>query len=157
MINHRLTIFIAIILFAFTSYVAYVKTMESFETYDMYNNNINPITKSSILLENEFPLRGKVDNCTNGDCITPSNKQASDMWWRYPIFKLGSYKQITNNIQFPNNPDEGTCMPDDLCDAIYNDKVYNKKESNYTVPLAPVAAVAADNNAIRVGYFTSNM
>lgn len=51
-----------------------------------------------------------------------SNNGANDIWMEYPIFQLGSYDQITNNIRYPNNPDNGTCMPASMCNALYYDK-----------------------------------
>ena len=72
-----------------------------------------------------------------------SNHTSADIWWHLPIFKLGSYLQITNNLRYPNNPDEGTCIPASMCQTIYGKKLYQEKdknqliESNYILPLPP--------------------
>ena len=79
-----------------------------------------------------------------------SNDNASKIWWHYPIFKVGSYDQITNNIRYPNNPDEGTCMPANFCGTFYKEQ---QLKSNYVHPLPPVNE---DGNT-RVGYYTTNV
>jgi hypothetical protein len=95
-----------------------------------------------------------------------SNNDSNDIWWNFPIFKLGSYAQITNNIKYPDNPDEGTCMPASMCGALYKSKVilgphnYGVNEigdplqlnSNYSKPLPPVEL----NKGTRVGYFITH-
>lgn len=89
---------------------------------------------------NDFPLIGK--NIT-------SNKNYSDIWFDYPIFSLGSFKQITNNLRFHKNPDNGQCIRADFCNAIYNN---NKNvPSNEVHPLPP----AEEGEGARVGYFRS--
>ena len=79
-----------------------------------------------------------------------SNKNYSDIWWEYPIFKLGSFKQITNNLKYRDNPDEGTCIRSDFCNAFYKNK--QDKKSNIITPLAP----AEEGVGARVGYFRTN-
>jgi hypothetical protein len=71
------------------------------------------------------------------------------MWWRYPIFQVGSFKQMTNNIRYPNNPDDARCTPADVCYALYKDK---KIGSNIVTPLPPVDP----NSGTRVGYFATD-
>jgi len=76
-----------------------------------------------------------------------SNDQGSRIWWHYPIFTEGSYAQITNNLRYPNNPDNGTCTPADVCGALYRDK--KKNPSNYLYPLPP----AVEGPGARVNYY----
>ena len=87
------------------------------------------------------------------DCIIGnnviSNETASNMWWHYPTFKVGSYDQITNNIRYPNNPDVGRCMPASMCGALYHEK---KIGSNYVEQLPPVKP----DSGTRIGYFTTD-
>jgi hypothetical protein len=78
-----------------------------------------------------------------------SNNNSSDIWWHFPTFKLGSYAQITNNIRYPNNPDEGTCQPSSMCGSLYHEK---QNHSNYVKPLPPINPSCGT----RVGYFTTN-
>jgi hypothetical protein len=98
-----------------------------------------PKAQDEVLLQDTYPSIGKNEI---------SNDTSSDIWWHYPIFKLGSYDQITNNIRYPNNPDVGTCMPASMCGALYDDK---KNASNYVEPLPPVNSDAGT----RIGYFTT--
>lgn len=76
-----------------------------------------------------------------------SNNNYSDIWWNYPVFQLGSFKQLTNNLRYHYNPDEGTCVRADFCGAIYNNKQNTK--SNIINPLPP----AEEGPGARVGYF----
>jgi hypothetical protein len=101
------------------------------------NSNIH----SDILVADTFPWTGR-----NGI----SNNDANSIWWHYPIFELGSYDQITNNIRYPNNPDEGTCMPASMCGALYKEKQF---KTNYITPLPPVNP----DCGTRIGYFTTGI
>lgn len=100
-----------------------------------------PKSVTDILIQDSYPITG-----TNG----VSREDASNMWWHYPIFEVGSYKQITNNLKYPNNPDTGKCMPADMCGAFYKDY---QVESNYIEPLPPVNTACA---GARVGYFLTD-
>jgi len=66
---------------------------------------------------------------------TVNENTHSDIWWYYPIFKVGSYAQITNNLKNRRNPDDGECRTADFCGALYKDKTI---ESNIVHPLPPV-------------------
>lgn len=77
-----------------------------------------------------------------------SNLGANDIWPWYPVFPLGSYEQITNNIKYPDRPSNGTCTPASMCGALY-DKTYT---GDNVVKIEPPVN---DNCGIRVGYFTS--
>ena len=114
-----------------------------FEGYSNYSldqatGNV-PDSQTKVLVQDSYPPIGKNQI---------SNDTSNDIWWHYPIFTLGSYKQITNNIRYPNNPDEGTCMPASMCGALYHEK---QVASNYVRPLPPVI-----ESGTRVGYFTTN-
>jgi hypothetical protein len=100
-----------------------------------------PKSVTDVLVQDSYPITG-----ING----VSKEQASTMWWHYPIFQVGSYKQITNNLKYPNNPDTGRCMPADTCFALYKD---SQVESNYIEPLPPVSTGCA---GARVGYFLTD-
>jgi hypothetical protein len=50
------------------------------------------------------------------------DKDASQLWQNYPIYKVGSYDQITNNIRYPKNPDVGQCRPESMCNVLYGDR-----------------------------------
>jgi len=113
--------------------------VEGFKDRDL-GKNIT-FDNGDALLENDYPLTGR-----NG----VSNNSASTIWWHYPIFKVGSYAQITNNIKYPNNPDDGQCMPAEFCGSLYKEKP--NMPSNYSEPLPPVA----DSPYARVNYYNTD-
>ena len=115
--------------------------------YEGYSNNTLedsmgdfPGASTNALVQDIYPITGR-----NG--IT--NNQASNIWWHYPTFKLGSYAQITNNIRYSNNPDIGNCMPASMCGSLYKEKHLG---SNYIHPLPPVN----NNCGTRIGYFSTS-
>ena len=62
---------------------------------------------------------------------------------------MGSYAQITNNLRYRNNPDDGQCRRSEFCGALYKD---NQLMSNISKPLGPVP----DTPGTRVGYFRTD-
>lgn len=99
-----------------------------------------PSSQTEVLVQDTYPAIGKNQ---------VSKENTYNMWWHYPIFKLGSYAQITNNIRYSNNPDIANCTPADMCYALYKDKHIG---SNYVTPLPPVNP----NGGTRVGYFNTS-
>jgi hypothetical protein len=97
-----------------------------------------PQAETNTLVQDIYPSIGKNQI---------SNNTSSSIWKNYPIFELGSYKQMTNNIRHPDNPDEGTCMPASMCGALYKDK---NTGSNVVDPLPPVII---QDNGTRVNYY----
>ena len=77
-----------------------------------------------------------------------SDKNYSDIWWEYPIFTEGSYAQITNNLKYRTNPDDGTAVRAEFSNAFYKNK---KHPTNYSKPLGPVPV--GSNGSMRVGYY----
>lgn len=75
-----------------------------------------------------------------------ANNNATN-WWQYPIFKVGSYSQITNNLRYRKSPDDGSCIAPEFCGALYKDKHI---ASNVTKPLPPVQE---DSMKKRVNYY----
>ena len=115
------------------------KNSEGFSAlYDLSTPGVFPKSVDQAILD-DYPLIGK--NKT-------SDNNYDEIWWHYPIFSLGSYKQITNNLKYHKNPDEGTCVRADFCGAVYNDK---KIKTNIINPLPP----AEEGQGARVGYFRS--
>jgi len=51
------------------------------------------ISESNVLVKDSYPITGR-------KCI--GNDSAYKIWWHYPIFEVGSYDQITNNIRYNN-------------------------------------------------------
>jgi hypothetical protein len=96
-----------------------------------------PISVYQAILDS-YPLIGKnitIDNTYN------------KIWWRYPTFTEGSYAQLTNNLKYWINPDEGICIRADFCGAVYHNNKNTK--SNKIYPLPP----AQEGPGARVGYF----
>jgi hypothetical protein len=115
-----------------------LQMLEGFSNYNLETSpGIFPIAQTKVLVQDTYPPIGKNEL---------SNDTAADIWRKYPVFPLGSYDQITNNIRYPSNPDEGTCMPASMCGALYHDK---NMGSNYVEPLPPVNP----NCGNRIGYF----
>ena len=82
--------------------------------------------------------------------LDTSNNGATNIWWHYPVFRVGSYQQITNNIRYPNNPDQGRCTPAEFCGALYKEKQLKKN----TVKVLPAVPECQDGS-VRVGYTRS--
>jgi hypothetical protein len=86
---------------------------------------------------NDYPL-------TNKKVV--SNNSSETIWWNYPIFQLGSYKQLTNNLRYWKNPDNGQCSRAEFCGTLYHNK---KVKSNTLYPLPP----AEQGQGARVNYY----
>ena len=142
---------IILIVLALPIITKYFTTRRIRETFQ--NNNVSkisdlgsqagkyPSADTNVLLQDTFPITG---------IYGISDDTASKIWWHYPIFEVGSYEQITNNIRYPKNPDNGKCTSTDMCGALYKDR---KTKSNYVKPLPPVNP----NSGTRVGYFGSRL
>ena len=118
--------------------LVFKKNIDGFSgLYDLSTPGSFPKSVNQAIL-NDYPLINKNDT---------SNNNYNQIWWHYPVFKLGSYKQVTNNLKYYDNPDNGTCVRADFCGALYK----NKKDTNtnITLPLPPV------QQGLRVGYFIS--
>lgn len=119
-------------------YVTYSpQGLENYQNYDLSNAGNFPSNVETPLLKNEYPL-------TNRKNVT--NNSYSKIWWYYPIFDVGSYAQITNNLRFQKNPDDGKCITAEFCGSMYKD---HPIESNIIKPLPPVP----DTPGIRVNYY----
>jgi hypothetical protein len=137
-------IFLFLILVLAIGLPLFLKLNNSIEGYSNYSlagamGNF-PNAQTEVLVQDTYPPIGKNEI---------SNDTASDIWWHYPTFKVGSYDQITNNIRYPDNPDVGTCTPASMCGALYHDK---KIGSNYIEQLPPVKP----DTGTRIGYFTTD-
>ena len=141
-------VFLFLILILAVGLPLFFKINESFKKREGYSNYTLdgatgnfPAAQTEVLVQDTYPPIGKNQI---------SNNTSNDIWWHYPIFELGSYKQITNNIRYPNNPDEGTCEPASMCGALYHEKLI---KSNYIEPLPPLNPTCGT----RVGYFDTNV
>jgi hypothetical protein len=100
-----------------------------------------PEAQTNVLVQDTYQPIGKNEL---------SNESAFNMWWRYPTFELGSYDQKTNNIRYPENPDDARCTPANMCYALYKDKILG---SNCIEPLPPVNP----DCGTRIGYFDTDV
>jgi hypothetical protein len=114
---------------------------DGFSNYNLeVKNDNNSSSESDLLVKDMYPPTGS---------LGISNNTANDIWWHKPVFKLGSYEQITNNIRYSNNPDVGSCMPPSMCGALYHD---NQIKTNYSKILPQLNPGCGT----RVGYFDTN-
>ena len=119
----------------------FLRNIEGFSNYILDQSVGNfPDAQTQVLVQDTYPSIGKNQL---------SDETSNDMWWHYPIFTLGSYKQITNNIRYPNNPDDARCTPANFCYAVYKDKDMGSNIVNPLPPLDP-------NAGTRVGYFDTD-
>ena len=115
----------------------FIKKLEGFSgLYDLSTPGTFPKSVDQAILD-DFPLIGKNET---------SNNNYSNIWSNYPVLPLASFEQITNNLRYHENPDEGTCVRADFCGALYKNK---KVPSNVVNPLPP----AEEGCGARVGYF----
>jgi hypothetical protein len=119
--------------------VSFNKTEGFSNNQDITTPGIFPVSVDKAILD-DYPLIGKNETSTN---------TYSQIWWHYPVFSVGSYEQITNNIKNYYNPDNGTCLRADFCGALYHDK--KNGVCNIVTPLPP----AEEGAGARVGYFRS--
>lgn len=77
---------------------------------------------------------------------TVGDRNYGDGWQKYPVYEVGSYDQITNNLRYWKNPDDAQCTPAEMCDVLYANK---DVDSNVIEPLPPVG----NGPGTRVNYY----
>lgn len=80
-----------------------------------------------------------------------SEMSGGDIWYKYPQTKIASFAQITNNIKYPNNVENGTCQTAEFCDTLYRKRDPPKFAAVHI--LEPVREV---KNKKRVNFFNTN-
>jgi len=98
-----------------------------------------PNSENDVFVQDTYPITG-----ING----VSNKEASDVWWYRYIPLVGSYEQITNNLRYRNNPDDGSCSRSEFCGTLYKDY---QKSSNIAHVLPPVKPTCGS----RINYYNT--
>lgn len=126
-------IFLMIILVLGLVLAPFAKNLEGFT---LKNPGEYPVAVTKAIL-NDYPQIGRNE---------VSKDNYSDIWKNYPVFSVGSYEQITNNLKYFKNPDNGTCRNADFCGAFYRDK---KNVSNVIRPLKE----AEEGEGARVNYY----
>ena len=115
---------------------------EGYSNYSLANNHSPGIFSKSgndLLLKDSYDFTGRK---------TVNKNNYNDIWWNYPVFGVGSYSQITNNLRYRKNPDDGVCITADFCGALYKDK---HLASNVAKPLPPAPEITSGSK--RVNYF----
>jgi hypothetical protein len=100
-----------------------------------------PRAKSTVLLGDSYPILYETNHV--------SDKQYNNIWWKYPIFPISSFKQYTNNLKYFKNPDNGTAIGAEFSNAFYGDNLCCK--SNVVVPLPQVHGPGK-----RIGYYLTD-
>ena len=143
--NHIVFLILIIIIAVVLPLFFNLKSMEGF-TYQTNTlagaTGVYPSVENDVLVGDSYPITGK-----NG----VSDLNNNQIWYYYPTFREGSYAQITNNIKYPNNPDNGLCTPAEFCGALYKDR---QTASNYVMPLPPATQV---QQGTRVNYYNTNI
>lgn len=122
-------------------YYFYSTSKIGFANYSLENAGIYPRADTVPILSGDYKYSGHKN---------VSNDSYNEIWWHYPMFKEGSYKQITNNLRYWKNPDEGTCVRAEFCGALYKDQ---ENKSNIVLPL-PEAEVTPGP---RVNYYRTDV
>lgn len=137
-IYYLLFIIATIIIIYLATYLLQNKENFTSNYYDVLYSTIGdyPVSVDKPILDS-YPLIGK---------NSVSKDSSYNIWWHYPDFTLPSFKQLTNNLRYHYNPDEGTCSPPDFCGALYHSK---HSPSNEVFPLPE----AETGPGARVGYF----
>jgi hypothetical protein len=104
---------------------------EGFNNFGIYPESV----ETPIL--NDYPL---IDR----DSVTKNS--SSTIWKYYPTFPVGSYEQITNNLRYRKNPDDGKCSRTEFCGTLYHNK---DVKTNIIYPLPP----AEEGKGARIGYY----
>lgn len=99
-----------------------------------------PTETEQPILRDVYPFTGRTG--VSGD-------NAKNIWWHFPIFSVGSFEQVTNNLRYRYNPDEGVCTAPEFCGALYRSI---KTQPNEIYPLKPV-----QGSGVRVGYYVQDV
>lgn len=113
---------------------------EGYDNYNLANPGLLPLSETEPLLADTYEYTGV-------NHVGESNNSAN--WWRKPVFEVGSFAQITNNMKYWNNPDNGSCITPDFCQILYKDKHMG---SNVSKPMPPVKNGFTKT---RVNYYTT--
>ena len=108
----------------------YKKAFEGFEGNKRYKSDV-------LTVHGDFPRsvdKPILDDFPLIETKGVSSNSASTIWKDYPVFDMASFKQITNNIRYNRNPDDGTCSRAEFCGALYRDA---KHPTNIIKPLPP--------------------
>ena len=140
--NGIVFLFAFLIVIVISSFIFDSSMFEGYSNYNLANPGMYPKSEELPLLAASYPFTGRKQVSSNS---------YNNIWWNYPIFKVGSFAQVTNNLRYRRNPDDGVCIRADMCGALYKD---NQLQSNIATPLPPAPAVTAES--VRVGYYLTD-
>lgn len=135
-------LFMFLLIIVLTTFLFDISKFEGYSNYNLANPGVFPNSLTGPILKDSYEFTGRK---------TVDKNDYNKIWWHYPIFKVGSYTQITNNLKYRRNPDDGTCITADFCGALYKDK---QLQTNISKPLPPAPNVTAES--VRVNYYTTN-
>ena len=139
---NRLLIYFSILVLAIGLTLFINIKNEGFSNFTLEGaSGLFPSSQTTVLVQDTYPAIGKNQ---------VSNKSANTIWQEYPVFELGSYAQVTNNIRYPDNPDNGRCTPATFCNALYENKNIGSNQVTQLPPLNPECGT-------RVGYFDTGV
>lgn len=137
---------LAVIYLSLVTFSYYYSSKNQYMLLENFSNNNSPgkypESEDGPLLSKQYPFTGRK---------TVSDNNNSDNWWHFPIFQVGSYAQVTNNLKYRRNPDDGTCIRADFCGALYKD---GQLETNISKPLPPAPLITGSST--RVNYYTTD-
>ena len=131
-------IFIVIFMYLVNNFL--ISKINGFSNYNLKHAGSYPKSDNVPILSGDYTYSGNKN---------VSHDNYNDIWWYYPIFKVGNYKQLTNNLRYWKNPDEGTCIRSEFCGALYKDKSH---KPNVILPLPE----AKNGPGPRVNYYRTD-
>ena len=142
------TILFLVGLFVVVIFCSYMKSLETPQTlagelkkesFQTLGHDAYPSSLETPLLKNDFPLKNppqfQVDNTY------------SMLWKEDPDAVLGSYAQVTNNVKYRLDPNNGSCVPAGMCNSFYN----KKKPTQHNPPCSPPKL--SEDKGVRVNYY----
>jgi hypothetical protein len=115
-------------------------SVEPFTKYSLENAGKYPESDESVILvDSKFKWTG--NKLVGSDTY-------SDLWWNSPVLQKSSYKQITNNLKYQLNPDNGTCIDATFCNVLYENAKHVYNLSTILKPAKPET-----NEFARVNYY----
>jgi len=103
---------ITFILFAVLVYIANNPNNLSEGYENLFTLTPGNAEGDNYLLKGQFPISKN----------PVSTKQYSKEWQLYPVFSIPSFKQMTNNLRYFNNPSIAHESPEDFLDTFYGSK-----------------------------------
>ena len=105
--------------------------------------------------DGEFPgsftdplLKGQFDVAENAGVSSTGN---GDFWKIHAVVPdIGSFDQTTNNVKYPNSPDNGLCTPSIMCDGLYK-----RSPRQNTGSVKQLPEVAECDGSVRINYYNA--